>query len=111
MNSTIQTYIQQAALFFPVLGKAERDYLVRLAQSISDYFSEQPPESVEAIAQAFGPPQQAVKDYLAAADTQAIVRRIRSRKYIRVCLSVLVSLCLLILLLAVVHISWPILFF
>ncbi|MCD8051768.1 MAG: DUF6120 family protein [Clostridiales bacterium] len=85
MNPTIKNYFQQAELFFPVLGKPERVWLSRRADEIEDYFSEQEPSSLEAVRQAFGPPQRMVQEYLAQADTRAVVRRVENRRRTRLC--------------------------
>lgn len=103
MNVYIENYIKQATLFFPVVGKAERSYLAQLSRSIEDYFSDQNPSSPEEIAEAFGPPQVAVEQYLASTDTQQLVRRIRMRKYIRLCVTVILSLCLMVTLLVATY--------
>ncbi|MCD7880696.1 MAG: DUF6120 family protein [Clostridiales bacterium] len=95
MNVYIENYIKQATLFFPVVEKTERAYLAQLSRSIEDYFSDQDPSSPEAIVEVFGPPQTAVEHYLASTDTQQLVRRIRVRKYSRLCVTVILSLCLM----------------
>lgn len=85
MNPYIKDYLQQAELFFPVLGKPEREWLAHRAEEMEDYFSEQEPSSLDAVQQAFGPPQRMVQEYLAQADTSAVVRRVESKRKTRIC--------------------------
>lgn len=106
MNSYIDSYIKQAAAFFPVIGKPERSYLAQLSHSIEDYFSENKPDSPEKLIQVFGRPQSIVRDYLAHSDTQRIVARIRMRKYTRLCAMTVLCLCLMVVLLIAVHFGW-----
>jgi len=105
MNSYTEHYIKKAGAFFPIIGKPEKDFLDQLSRSIEDYYSETGPDSTEAIASVFGPPQTAVKDYLAAADTRQIVRRVCVRKYFRVCVTALLVLCLMAAVLFSIHIA------
>lgn len=106
MNGYIEHYMKQASVFFPIVGKPEKSYLVQLAHSIQDYFSETEISSAETIQQVFGPPQAVVKDYLAHSDTQHIMKRIRVRKYLRLCAISILSVCLLVALLIAVHFGW-----
>lgn len=85
MNSYIKDYLQQAELFFPVLGRPEREWFARRAEEMEDYFSESEPSSLDAVQQAFGPPQRMVQEYLAQADTSAVVRRVESKRKTRIC--------------------------
>ncbi|MCD8147590.1 MAG: DUF6120 family protein [Clostridiales bacterium] len=95
MNSYIKDYLQQAELFFPVLGKPEREWFARRADEIEDYFSNQEPSSLDAVQQTFGPPQRVVQEYLAQADTHAVVRRVESKRKTRICAWAATSILLL----------------
>ena len=106
MNDYIENYIKQATIFFPIIGKTEKTYLVQLSHSIEDYFSETEITSTETIQQVFGPPHTVVKDYLAHSDMQHIMKRIRVRKYFRLCAISTLSVCLLIALLISIHFGW-----
>lgn len=106
MNPYIENYVEQAAAFFPIVGRPEQSYLTQVARSIEDYFSETEPDSMETVIQAFGVPQKLVGEYLAHVDIQNIVKRIRVRKYIRLCIMTCVSLCLMAALLIAVHYGW-----
>lgn len=105
MNSYIENYVEQAAAFFPIVGKPEQSYLSQFTRSIEDYFAETEPDSMETIIQVFGVPQKIVGEYLAHSDTRNIVKRIRVRKYIRLCIMTFVSLCLMAVLLIAVHLG------
>lgn len=105
MNAYIKNYVEQAAAFFPIVGKPEQSYLSQFARSIEDYFAETEPDSMDTIIQVFGVPQKIVREYLAHSDTRSIVKRIRIRKYIRLCIMTFVSLCLMAALLFAVHLG------
>lgn len=105
MNSYIESYIKQATAFFPIVGKQEKLYLTRLSHSIEDYFAESEPDSLDTIIQGFGLPQTVVRDYFAHSDTLQIVKRIRVRKFTRICTVTGLILCLMTALLIAVHLS------
>jgi uncharacterized membrane protein len=94
-NSYIQTYLEQAKLCFPILGKPERQYLEQFAAMVKARFSEEEPDSMEALVQAFGSPQSVVKDYLNSTDATQVARRACVQKYRTICLSVLAYLALM----------------
>lgn len=106
MNGYVERYMKQATVFFPIVGKPEQSYLVQLAHSIQDYFGETEITSTETIQQVFGPPQAVVKDYLAHSDAHHLMKRIRMRKYLRLCAISILSACLLAALFIAVHFGW-----
>lgn len=105
MNGYIERYIKQAATFFPIMGKPERLYLEQLNDSIRNHFFWSAPESMDEVIQVFGLPQTAVRDYLTYADLRDVVRRVRVRRMIRLCVVTGFVLCLMAVLFTAVHFS------
>ena len=83
MDQYIEKYISEAKTLFHIVGKPEKAYLASLSASVEDYFAEHAPQSIDEIYQVFGPPQNAVKEYLTGTDTSAVVSRVCRRKSLR----------------------------
>lgn len=77
MNQWISTYFKTVNHLFPIMGTPERTYVKRLRTQMEEFFQAQPPASLEDIAVIFGRPEDAVNGYLASADPEYLVRRMK----------------------------------
>ena len=95
MNNYINEYIEQAAAYFPVLGKQEKQYLAKMSNSIEDFFGSSEPESLEDIVAEFKMPQNVAKDYISTLDTSSLVHRIYMRSFLRDCIITVLAIAIM----------------
>ncbi len=107
-NAYISEYLQQVKAQLPTYGKTEQAFVMQLTDTIDSYFSEAQivPESVSDVARAFGTPQHIVDEHYSE-DVHDVMRHIRARKYVRICLaSVLAALVFVLMTFAVNQVCW-----
>lgn len=97
-NAYISEYLQQVKAQLPVYGKAEQAFLMQLTDTIDSYFSEAQivPESVSDVVGAFGTPQHIVDEHYSE-DVHDVVRYIRARRYVRICLAAVLAALVFVL--------------
>lgn len=102
MTNYIAEYIKTVRHLFPIMGKPEKAYLRNLGDSIQDFFAEHPPDSTEEVITQFGPPEDVVNSYLASAEPDYLIMRIKRAKLWRI----LAGCSLAVLLVAVAIFSY-----
>ena len=90
MSSLSKEYIGQARTFFPMVQKPEREYLRELQLNIEDYCAETNTTTIEELYESFGTPCDVVHSYYESLDTDAVLKRLQSKKTFRILLTVLI---------------------
>ena len=83
MTKLCKQYLSDVKVFFPILGKPERIYLAKLADTIEDYCAEENITTIEEIYDGFGNPSDIVNTYLRNLDTTYLIQRISVAKCIK----------------------------
>lgn len=95
MSKLCKAYINKIKFLFPIMGKSEKQYIKTLRLNIEDFLESSSEISIDVLYKEFGKPEDIVNLYYENTDTEKIIKRIKTSKYIKICISV-VSICLLI---------------
>lgn len=104
MNKICKQYISEVKSFFPIMGKSEKRYVTKLKANIESYCEDEEITTKEELYEKYGLPNNVVNDYFSAADTEYIVKKIKTSKYIKAFISVI--LIILIILTSVFCAFW-----
>lgn len=83
MNRVTKQYISEVKSLFPIMGKAERDYIHSLSANINDYASEENMNTIQKLYDHYGSPNDIVNTYFSISDTSEIIKRIQLSKWIK----------------------------
>lgn len=83
MTKLCQQYLSDVKAFFPIMGKPEKKYLMKLSEPLEDYCREENVTTIEKLYDGFGYPSEVVNTYLSSADTEYLIRRIRIAKWVK----------------------------
>lgn len=83
MNRVTKQYISEVKSLFPIMGKAEKDYINSLSANINDYSSEENIKTIQELYDYYGSPNDIVNTYFSISDTSEIIKRIQLCKWIR----------------------------
>lgn len=83
MNKVCQQYLSDIKTLFPILGKPEKKYLTKLAESVEDYCAEENVTTIKEIYDGFGQPRDVMNTYLANIDPPELIKRIRLVRWIK----------------------------
>ena len=92
MNIITGQYIKEIKALFPSKGKAEREYLKKLAITIDEFCEEESVENKHAIYTRYGKPIDIVYDYYSALDTEMVVKKIRTANFIKCGVAIIIIL-------------------
>lgn len=92
MKNICGQYISNVKSFFPILGKRERQYIKSLKMDIDDYCMEEDIGSLEQLYEKYGMPYEVANTYFAISDVDAITRKMRYRKWVKITVSVMLFL-------------------
>lgn len=95
MSKLCKAYINKIKFLFPIMGKSEKQYIKTLRLNIEDFLESSSEISIDVLYKEFGKPEDIVNSYYENTDTEKIIKRIKTSKYIKICISA-VSICLLI---------------
>ncbi len=102
MNPVVKNYLQHARAMFPILGKAERQYLKKFRDCVQSFAEERPYLTQEDLIQQFGPAEEVFSLYLSECDSDYLVRRIQVAKWVHVAaMAFLVALLLAVVTLSI----------
>ena len=100
MKSAEKQYIASIEALFPIKGKAEKKYINDFRINVLDYCEENHVESIQALNEAFGTPQEVVNGYFSNIDTEYVLKKVRFSKWLKIILS---SVLVVIILTGVVY--------
>ncbi len=92
MNKICKEYISEVKALFPIKSRQEKEYLRKLSQDIEDYCSETQNCTKKDLYANYGLPCEVVSNYISSADTDYIIKRIRTTKAIKLSLIALLAL-------------------
>lgn len=81
MTKLSQRYISDVKKFFPITGRAERAYLLKLREQVDDYCIEEKAAIIEEIYEGFGHPSEVASTYFANIGTSELIKRIQLAKW------------------------------
>lgn len=73
------------------MGKSEKRYVTKLKANIESYCEDEEITTKEELYEKYGLPNNVVNDYFSAADTEYIVKKIKTSKYIKAFISVILT--------------------
>lgn len=80
MNKICRQYVSEVKAFFPIMGRSEREYIEKLKKDIENYCEESEVTSKEDLYKGYGLPYETVDEYYSSAETDEIVKRIKTAK-------------------------------
>lgn len=92
MNKICKEYISEIKALFPIKRKPEKDYIKKVAADIKDYCEEENVTSKQNLYDNYGRPNDVVNNYFATVDTEYVVKQIKTTKYIKTFVIVLLVL-------------------
>ena len=104
-DSTLKRYIRSISDALPCSGKVKKQIVSQMRESIIDYLEQNPDAEFTALQDHFGTPQQIASSYVGSQETSALLRKIRTRKYI---LSIFAAVMAIVLLIWIGVVSWGI---
>ena len=76
-------YLHHLKLLLPYHHPEEKQYIKRLAQTLSEYMDEFPSSDYEDLVNQFGEPKEVVAQFYADLEDDQFVKRLRTKKHIR----------------------------
>lgn len=102
-NPTLNRYIRSISDALPCSGKVKKQIVTQIRESIIDYLEQNPDAEFTALQDHFGTPQQISSSYVDSQETSALLRKMRTRKYI---LSIFAAVMAIVLLIWIGVVSW-----
>lgn len=96
MNKICKQYISEVKTLFPIMGKSEKRYIAKLKANIESYCEETDITTKKELYEKYGLPNNVVNDYFSAADTEYIVKKIKTSKYIKAFISVILIILIIV---------------
>lgn len=90
MDNLAKQFTKNVKAFFPIVGKAEKEYLKKLELNLEDYCEEKQVSSLEELYKDFGTPSDVVHSYYSSVNIDYILKRLRLTKIIKTCLVTLI---------------------
>ena len=84
MKNICGQYISIAKSFFPIMGKAERQYMKSLKTDIEECCAEENISSLEQLYDKYGMPHDVANNYFTMLDVDAIARKTRYGKRVKI---------------------------
>ena len=81
-HSTLKRYIRSISNALPCSGKTKKQIVSQIRESIDGYLLENPEADLATLQAHFGTPQQIASSYVDSQETSALLRKMRTRKYI-----------------------------
>ena len=79
-----ELYIKKVKSLFPYVGKNEKNYLNNLRLTLDEYCSSEDISSLSELEEGFGKAADVVHDYYYSINTDELIKRLNSRKTIRI---------------------------
>lgn len=95
MNKICKQYISEIKAFFPIMGKDEKKYIAKLKNNIESYCDEAGITTKEELYKNYGLPNDVVNDYYSSVDTDYIIRKIKTSKYIKAFIATILVLAVI----------------
>lgn len=102
-DSTLKRYIRSISDALPCSGKVKKHIIAQIRESIIDYLEQNPDAEFTSLQNHFGTPQQIASSYVDSQETPALLRKMRTRKYI---LSICAGAMAIVLLIWIGVVSW-----
>lgn len=83
MNKLSKQYIANVKSLFPIMGKTEKDYIHSLSVDVEEYCSEENVQTIQELYEHYGLPNDVVNTYFSISDTQTIIKKIQTSKWIK----------------------------
>lgn len=94
-NKVCKEYIREIKTIFPVKSKQEREYIKNLSNDIADFCEQQGITSKEELYNNYGSPIDVVSQYFSATGIPYVFKKIRTGKYIKRLIAVVLILALI----------------
>lgn len=95
MNNLCKQYTSSVKELFPIMGKAEKRYILSLKEDINAYCEEENIETLDKLYEKYGSPNNIVNSYFSVSDTTEIIKRIRISKWIKCAIVILLVIIML----------------
>ena len=95
-SQILEEYIRTIKTLLPLWGREEKRFLKRLRERITDYIDRNPNCSVDDIFDEFGKPNEIVSGYFDSIDVDTLVKRIRTTRYVKTAIAILIMVVLLV---------------
>lgn len=83
MNKLCRQYISNVKLLFPIIGKAEKEYINSLASDIEDYCIEENINTIDKLYERYGTPDNVINTYFSVLNTDEVIERIKIAKRLK----------------------------
>lgn len=83
MNKLCRQYISNVKLLFPIIGKAEKEYINSLASDIEDYCIEENINTIDKLYERYGTPDNVINTYFSVLNTDEVIERIKIVKRLK----------------------------
>ncbi|MBQ9814336.1 MAG: hypothetical protein IJM53_01450 [Lachnospiraceae bacterium] len=87
-----EQYIKKVKRLFPYIGKSEKDYLNNLRLTLDEYCTSEDVSSLPALEEGFGKAEDLVHNYYYSIDTDELVKRLNTRRIIRIASFILIAI-------------------
>lgn len=94
-NKVCKEYMREIKTIFPVKSKQEREYIKNLSNDIADFCEQEGITSKEELYNNYGSPIDVVSQYFSATGIPYVVKKIRTGKYIKRLIAVVLILALI----------------
>lgn len=81
--------------FFPIIGKPEKKYLIKLSELVEDYCIEENVTTIKELYNGFGYPNEIINTYLTSIDTSCLIKRIRFTNWVKRSITALLLIALI----------------
>lgn len=95
MNKICKEYISEIKALFPIKRKPEKDYIKKIAADVADYCEEANVTSKQELYDNYGRPNDVVNNYFATVDTEYIVKEIKTTKFIKSAIAIIIILAMI----------------
>lgn len=95
MNKICKEYISEIKALFPIKRKPEKDYIKKIAADVADYCEEANVTSKQELYDNYGKPNDVVNNYFATVDTEYIVKEIKTTKFIKSAIAIIIILAMI----------------
>ena len=95
MNKICKEYISEIKALFPIKRKPEKEYIKKIAADVADYCEEANVTSKQELYDNYGRPNDVVNNYFATVDTEYIVKEIKTTKFIKSAIAIIIILAMI----------------
>lgn len=95
MNKACKKYISNVKAAFPVIGKAEKQFLKLFQTSVEDFCTNTNCVSIDTLYHEFGMPNEVFITFIQTADTAYVIKKMRQAHFFKFCALVTFSITII----------------